>query len=233
MSSYQLQARIDEQALKLNQLISSWKVRMGFDEDEDIRFVGNFEDPGVVLPDTGNLFAMLSESPGARANRQAYEAAGLEKILEQNRRFPAIELSAGYKQLTPDWHGFLVGVAIPLPLLNRNTDAIAQAHALERLEQANLESTLREQNLTVLQMLQSLRTYEEKAEQFPAHLENPEQFLDAMAISYEEGMHSLTDFLNILSLMADSYQTKYSQLQNYYSVATGLEAITGQLFIHP
>ncbi len=233
MSSYQLQARIDEQKLEIDRLITSWRIRMGFDDETDIRFTGNFEEPGAALPDTGDLLAMLSESPGARANRQAYEAAGLEKILEQNRRFPSIELSAGYKTLRPDWHGFLVGVAIPLPLLNRNTDAIAQASALERLEQANLESVLREQNQTVLQLLQSLRIYEEKAEQIPSHLENPEQFLHSLAISYEEGTHSLTDFLNTLSLMADSYQTKYSQLQNYYSVAAGIEAITGQLFIHP
>ena len=233
MNSYQLQARIDEYNLELERLVTSWKIRMGFDEDDDIRFAGDFESPGVIMPDTGDLLTMLSKTPGARANRQAYESAGLEKILEQNRRFPSFELSAGYKTLTPDWHGFLVGVAIPLPLLNRNTDAIAQARALERLEQANLESTLREQSQTVLQLLQSLRIYEEKAEQFPSHLENPGQFLHSLAISYEEGTHSLTDFLNTLSLMADSYQTKYSQLQNYYSAAAGIEAITGQLFIHP
>jgi len=231
MSSYQLHARINEQNINLERLITAWRNRMGFDEDTELLFTGNFEEPDFTFPEIEDLLTILIESPQAKANRQSVEAAGFEEALEQARRFPSFELSAGYKHLTPHWQGFLVGVAIPLPLLNQNTDAIAQARVLEQIERINMESAQKEQSQLMLQLLQAIRTYEEKLTQFPGHLHQPEQFLNSLTISYEEGTYSLTDFLNTLGLMADSYETKFNQLENYYAFATEIEAITGQLFI--
>lgn len=233
MSNFHLQAIIDGQAIELQRMITAWRILMGIHEETDLNFSGTFELSSVNLPDSGQLFTLLDESPRLIVNQLALESAGYEIQLQENRRIPSFELSAGYKQLTPVWRGFLVGFAIPLPLLSRNTDSIEQSRSLQRMEQLNLEHTRREQNQTLLHLVNLLESYEVKLAGFPDFLDKPQAYLNSLAISYQEGTHTLSEFLNTLSLMADSYQTRFNQLQNYYSIAAEIEAITGQKLIYP
>ena len=228
MSSYQLQARIEERKLKKERLIVIWRNRMGFDENADINFSGHFEEPDVTLPDAESLLLLLKESPKTRANQMAFKSAGHEIALQRNRRLPSFELTAGYKQLNPDWHGFLVGVAFPLPIFSSNTEAVAQARALERIERTNINSAQKERNQIYLQLLNTIETYDNLLNQFPEHLNIPERFLNTLSISYEEGTQSLNEILKILSLMADTYQTKFNQLENYYTIVMELEKMSGR-----
>lgn len=232
MSSYQLRARMETRILEKERLTTLWRTRMGFDDSKEIRLAGRFETPSVQIPQAYDLLALLDDSPQARANRMALESARSEVALEQNRRIPNFEISAGYKQLNPNWRGFLVGVAIPLPILSSNSETIAQARALERFEQTSLNLTKKERNHTTLQLLNALKKNEDNLTRFPEYLEQPEAFLRTLSISYEEGIQSLNDVLNTLSLVAESYQTKFSQLEDYYEIIMELEAITGQTFVH-
>lgn len=232
MSSYQLQAKMESRMLEKERLINLWRTRMGLDPSEQIRFRGRFETPSVQIPEADNLIVLLNDSPRALANQRALETARFEVDLEKNRRIPNFELSAGYKQLTPNWRGFLVGVAIPLPILNTNSESIAQARALERFEQTRLNLAVEEQNQLTLQLLNALNKNEASLNRFPGYLEYPENFLHTLSISYEEGVQSLNDVLNTLHLMAETYQTKFSQLEDYYEIIMELEAITGQTFDH-
>jgi len=233
MSRYTLQARIDEKQLETDRLITLWKNRMGFDAETEIQFSGDFADKRIDLPDSADLLALLDDSPQARSERQAVESASLETAFAQSSRLPSVELSAGYKQLNTNWHGFLVGIALPLPLLNSNRDAILQARALETIEQTELTLAQLERNQNTLQLMAALREYEEKLDQAPEYLNNPDQFMNRLLISYRDGAISINDFLNSLGLLADVYQTKYSRLSGYYSMILELEAMTGREFITP
>ena len=233
MSRYHLEARIDEKQLETNRLVTLWKSRMGFDQNAEVRFTGNVNETMVNLPRAAELISILDNSPLARAERQAIQSASLGTATAQSSRLPSFELSAGYKQLNPNWHGFLVGIALPLPLLSSNREAISQARALEQIEQTEWKLGQMERNQITLQILNALDDYEAKLEHAPENLSQPDQFLDRLLISYREGALSLNDFLNSMSLMADAYQTKFSRLSGYYSMILELEAMTGQEFINP
>jgi outer membrane protein TolC len=233
MGRYTLQARIDEKQLETDRLITLWKNRMGFDAETEVQFNGDFADKRIDLPGSADLITLLDDSPQARADRQAVQSAYLETAFAQSSRLPSVELTAGYKQLNSSWHGFLVGIALPLPLLNSNRDAILQARALETLEQTELTLAQLERNQNTLQLMAALREYEEKLDQTPEYLNNPDQFMDRLLISYREGAISINDFLNSLGLLADVYQTKYSRLSGYYSMILELEAMTGREFVTP
>lgn len=233
MSRYHLEARIDEKRLENNRFITLWKSRMGFDQNTEVRFIGNFNEGRITLPQTGELISILDGSPRARAQRQAIRTATLETAYAQSSRLPTFQLSAGYKQLNPDWQGFLVGIALPLPILSSNREAISQARALEQIEQTERNLAQMERSQITFQIMEALDDYEKKLEQIPEHLNNPGQFLNRLLISYQEGALSINDFLNSLSLMADAYQTKYNRLSGYYSMILELEAITGREFINP
>ncbi len=233
MSRYHLESRIDEKRLENDRFITLWKSRMGFDEETDVRFIGSFNDGRVNLPQTAELISILDDSPRSRAEREAIQSATFETAFAQSSRLPSFELSAGYKQLNPNWHGFLVGIAMPLPILSSNREAISQARALEQIEQTERDLAQMERNQITFQILNALDDYEEKLEQTPEHLNDPGQFLNRLLISYQEGALSINDFLNSLNLMADTYQTKFSRLAGYYSMILELEAMTGREFINP
>jgi outer membrane protein TolC len=233
MSRYHLEARINEKYLETNRLITYWKSRMGFGRDTEVRFAGNINEDRVNLPQTAELISILDESPRARAERQAIQSASLETSFAQSNRIPSVELSAGYKQLNPNWNGFLVGIALPLPLLSSNREAISQAKALEQIEQTERNLAQMERNQVAFQILNALVDYEVKLGQTPEHLSQPEPFLNRLLISYQEGSMSINDFLNSLNLMADAYQTKFSRLFGYYSMILELEAMAGREFINP
>lgn len=233
MSGYHLEARIDVKRLENDRFITLWKSRMGFDQNTEVRFIGNFNEGRINLPQTAELISILDDSPQARAETQAIQSASLETAYAQSSRLPSVELSAGYKQLNPNWHGFLVGVALPLPLLSSNREAISQARAREQIEQTERDLAQMERNQITFQILNALDAYEEKLKQTPGHLSRAEPFLSRLVISYQEGALSINDFLNSLSLMADAYQTKYSRLSGYYSMILELEAMTGREFINP
>ncbi|MCC5913577.1 MAG: TolC family protein [Balneolaceae bacterium] len=232
MSLYQLEARIDKRKLENDHLIALWRNRMGFDEETEIHFTGNFQQTDVQLPETAELLTILDQSPEMDAYRKAVETAAVEEAFARSSRFPSLELSAGYKQLNRNWRGFLVGIAVPLPILNSSSEAISQARALQQIEETNLTQAQIERNQNTFRILNAIQHYEEQLERFPDHLNQPERFLNALSISYEEGTQSLSGFLNTLGLMADTYQTKFSQLSEYYSMIMELEAMSGREFIN-
>jgi len=231
MSNYQLQARIEERRIEVDRLTMLWLNRMGLEEHADISFTGDFEELTVQIPDHATLFDFLDQSPQSRAYQQAINAAALEESVARSNRIPSFELSAGYKQLNPDWRGFLLGISLPLPLLSSNTESISQARTLQRIEQTNLDFARSERTQFTFQLLGELDSYEQKLNQFPEHLINQDQFLNRLIISYEDGTLSVSDFLNTLNLIADTYQTRFNQLSNYFGIVSELETLTGQEFI--
>lgn len=231
MSNYQLQARIEERRIEADRLAMLWRNRMGFDEHAELYFKGEFESLNVVLPDNSELFQFLDRSPQSLALQQAVDAAILEESIARSNRIPSFDLSAGYKQLNPNWRGFLFGISIPLPILSSNSESISQARALQGIEQANLDYAQSERKQITFQLLGELDSYEYRLNQFPEYLNNKDPFLNRLIISYEEGTLSVSDFLNTLNLIADTFQTRFNQLTNYYGIVTELEALTGQEFI--
>ena len=233
LGSYQLQSEIEERKGELNRKRLLWKNRMGFNEEVELRFEGSFSTKPDSYIEFDRIVQLMEESPAAIADRLSAQSASLAISLENSRRFPSIEISAGYKQLNPNWNGFLVGVAIPLPVLNTNREAIEQARALERVESSNLIKRQNERRSMAIQLLDELRRTQGQLDRFPDYLHQPEVFMNTLLISYEEGTQSLNDFLNTIQLMVNNYQTKYDLLENAYGVILKLEAMTGHTVIQP
>ncbi len=233
LGSYQLQSEIEKRKGELNRKRLLWKNRMGFNEEVELRFEGSFSTKPDSYIEFDRIVQLMEESPAAIADRLSAQSASLAISLENRRRFPSIEISAGYKQLNPNWNGFLVGVAIPLPVLNTNREAIEQARALERVESSNLIKRQNERRSMAIQLLDELRRTQGQLDRFPDYLHQPEVFMNTLLISYEEGTQSLNDFLNTIQLMVNNYQTKYDLLENAYGVILKLEAMTGHKVIQP
>lgn len=233
MSSYQLSSRIDDRRIELETEKSEWLARMGIDgEERSVEFTGAFSDPDYILPDREELMGMLDRSPGRQASRLALAGAGRAVDLEESRRWPSFALRAGYKTMNPELHGFIVGVSLPIPLLNRNRPAIQEARAHERVRELSLRSAEQRQNRELIRALRTLDDYRSRLDEFPGQVEDPETLTHTLLIAYEEGEHSLNDLLNTLHLMADTQQTYFRQIEKTYEQIMILEALTGQEILH-
>ncbi|CAN5293623.1 TolC family protein [soil metagenome] len=232
MSGYRLSSLIDERRIEMENRKSAWLSRMGLDDEvQDIEFTGSFSELNHTLPDPQELIAILEQSPGRLADRLALERAGQSIELEESRRWPSFDVRAGYKTLNPDFHGFMIGLSLPIPLLNRNSPAIEEARALERLQELRLTSAEIQQSRQVVQALNTIQEYSRKLEEFPRFAGDPEQLISALTAAYEEGEQSLSDVLNTLGLIADTNRTRFTQLEKTYEQIMILEALTGNVIL--
>ncbi len=85
----------------------------------------------------------VERRPEVRAAAAQVERARQTLALEQARRLPDPELTAGYKR-TESVNTLVTGVVVPLPLFNTNAGNIARAAAEERAAAAELEVLRRE-----------------------------------------------------------------------------------------
>ncbi|MEP6766546.1 MAG: TolC family protein, partial [Gemmatimonadaceae bacterium] len=117
--------------------------------DSGAAFTSNATTSAMAGAGTMNSASANSLSAIVSAAERDVEAANYRVLVEQRRRIAAPSLSIGFEAVDPSTKGLLptIGLALPLPLFNRNSASIqvAQAElararanvALVRLDQAN------------------------------------------------------------------------------------------------
>ncbi len=228
MGEYQLRALLSDRLVERDRRRSAWMTRMGLTEVGAFRFDPDEARDRIALPGEDDLLAWLADSPAARSHRQALEAARRGISVEEGRRWPEVDLLAGYRQVTPQHRGFVLGASLPLPLRDGNRAAIQEARAGER--DRELTSTLQEagDRARGLQLLVTLERLNTQLEGFPPELSDPEPLFQALVALYEDGAEPLSGVLSSLTLLAETYRTWFEQLDDYYESLFELEALTGR-----
>ena len=97
--------------------------------------------PNITVPDVGDVTARLIESNTELAVRFAeYQVAEDTLRLEITKQFPDIVIGSGYGTEFND-HRVMFGLSIPVPILNANRAAIAEAKAQREVVRAETETT--------------------------------------------------------------------------------------------
>jgi len=232
LTQFQLQSRREDIHLERDGLRWEWTVRMGLD-DRDLRLAEGIPSRRALLPEEGDLRGWMKGSPAMRAEAQAVESARLARRVEENRRWPGLDLRAGYRRISPEWDGFLVGFSMPLPLWEGNARQIQSARAEERdriLARTMLETM---ESARAGQALRAARMRTVHLLEFPEDMIDPDPFLDDLIALYRDGMESLPGILNSLVLLTDGYQAYFEQLELYFESVFQLEALTGRTLIDP
>lgn len=137
-----LESRALESNLRLRQL-------MGMSPDAPIRFhaigVGPARTTGSRSADAGEL---ERRSPAMLVVAAEYEAAEKALELEIRKQYPDLHIGPGYGR-EDGQDQVLLGLSIPIPILNANRQRIAEARAQRELARAGVEATL-EQTISAL-----------------------------------------------------------------------------------
>ncbi len=132
-----LESKAREAALKLRQLMGlAPQARVALNRDG----IGPSWPAGkdIQAPSMDDVGA---HSPLMLVTLAEYEAAERTLALEVRKQIPDLQIGPGYGKLDgPD--EFMMGISLPLPLLNANRQAIAEARARREVARAGAQTTL-------------------------------------------------------------------------------------------
>lgn len=193
-------------------------------------------EPLTALPSVDNpveLGAALLAA-AAQVEVRAAEAeiaaarAGVE--LQRRERTPDLTVLGGYKHQADGPQGAVIGVSFPLPLLDRNSGAIAEAQA--ELEQAVARRALllRRTENEVRRAWESYRSLRERVEVTSRTL-LPESvgLLETARVAYAEGEMTLLELLDAADTYRAARETVNQLLADHLIAAYDLERATGRL----
>ncbi|MCA9277562.1 MAG: TolC family protein [Phycisphaeraceae bacterium] len=130
----QLQAEIDRTQAKQTLL-----ALLGLSADGNLVFESQIHAEPPPLPEQIDTH-LIEHSPEVAALIAEYEVAEESLRLEVQKQYPDITIGSGYSN--EDDHRLLLGLSLPVPILNANRAGIAEAAALRDIARADAERAL-------------------------------------------------------------------------------------------
>ena len=154
--------------------------------------------------------------------------AGLS--LARSARTPDVTLSAGYRRFTSiDSQAFVVGATIPLPLFDRNRDAIRaaevsveQANHAARAAQLHLNARLADSYRALASAADDVRTLRTRV------VPGARSVFDAVQEGYQLGRFGLLNVLDAQRTLVDANGEYLRALTTYHQAVTAVERLVGQ-----
>ncbi len=150
--------------------------------------------------------------------------------LERSKRLPDVRVSAGVRRYEESSdNAFVVGIAIPLPLFDRNQGGIAEAghRYAKALEERKAEEVRARTELANVHQALSISFAEAsalRADVLPA----AQQTLDAARTAYREGRVGLLDVLEAQRLLVEAQGRQLDALAEYHKATADLDRLTGK-----
>lgn len=180
-------------------------------------------------PSIGDLRALLAKNPDLA--RWASEVAEREAVsaFERSKRWPDLTLTAGYRRFaqTSD-RAFLVGASIPLPLFDRNRDAVEEARS--RLNEARDEQRAAEAllNAALVAAHQALTgAFDEVTAIEATVLPGAQSAFDGVEEGYRAGKFSLLDLLDAQRSLVNAKTQRLRALGDLHKASARLERLIG------
>ncbi len=230
MSLLSVRVRIVETRSAGREVMDEWKTAMGIPAGDSVVLVSDLE-PVVDWLGTARITA--GGSLEIESRRLAADALREDIGLEKASILPSISIAGGYKSVEDEFSGFIVGLSLPIPLLNRNSGGIDRASASYRKAQVELDlyETAREKRISRL-----LHTAGEEAallERYHGDFTQIEEHIADLAESYREGWMDLGDFLEGIQTYADGIDEYFNMLEDYYDIVFELEELTERELFAP
>lgn len=201
---------------------------IGVPDSKTLSAVGNLTSMPV---DPSNFTAFpLEKSPGFQKAILDLELRKAELNLAHSNAIPDLTLSAGARRYKNEGTtGMLVGVAIPIPILNRNQGAIQEAKSQILASEFNRDSERLKVDAEVLGTIQAIQTAYTEAIAFQRQILPAAE--KAFTSANEFFQRGKLDYLNVLDAQRDLFNSREQYLQSlsaYHEALAELERLTGQ-----
>jgi cobalt-zinc-cadmium efflux system outer membrane protein len=185
-------ARVDAQLLRawldLGRACAFLAARLGLAADVE---PSQLVEPALPAPLSGDFSdlarAAAERAPEVVAARRRHERAQAALAVERSRAVPDPIVSGGYKR-TSDANTGVLGVALPVPLFDRNGDGVARATGEERAAALEAEAAVRLARAEIDAELRAAAALAERAQQTERELLAPVDVArQAARASFREG----------------------------------------------
>ena len=230
MTLVNINATLQETKRTTQSVKSRWKANMGIRASVDLLLPTDIYFQSVTLQTMDYYLSLIPNTPGYQQREMMKKAIRSRIQMERKRFIPHFSLFGGSKRVE-EIQGYVAGISIPLPVLNRNK-AVIQKQQIE-LEITDSEFERYRQNLrgqieTSVKTIGSLKAWLENVE---IHIDDDQDIEVRLMAAYQEGWMSLMEILNAVQIHAEGNQQYYKQLIVYYHNIFQLEAIMGQTLV--
>jgi len=208
-----------------------WKVQMGIDPGTTLELPTEVDYQVVELPSMSELTGVIENRPGYLSQLAMQEWLKRRAKTERRQLFPSFNLYGGFKKVDSEFDGYVVGVALDLPLFNLNGASVRRFEIESDIAARETEIYRRELSGRIEALISSSEELRQTLSLVADHVDQDMKIAHAILLSYEEGWMSLGDFLNSIQIEVTGMQDYYDQLIDYYSNLFELEAITGSKLV--
>lgn len=173
---------------------------------------------------------LITNNLGLKASEQRLNARKYGISLEKGNILPDLTLSAGYKQINKDWHGYTFGISLPLPILNINGPQIEKQKIKERVQNRKtliFKQSLKSEAEILIRNIKTTMNLLSKNDNIIFSIATIENFKSA----YTEGTFSMTEFLNAVNISIQGFNQYTMKVVEYYMAIFELESLIGKQLI--
>ena len=230
MSLIAVRARMVSSRLERREIMDEWKTAMGIPVENEVILVSELDLNEDWLSSDG---MGAGGSSDLESRRLAVEALNKNIGLEKGDIFPSLSVAGGYKNVNDEFTGFVIGLSMPIPVLNRNSGGIDRARAEHRKAEMELDlyETSRERHLS--RLMQAASEEAGLLKRYHGDFELIEEHVRDLAVSYREGWLDLGDFLEGIRTYADGIESYFDILEDYNNIVFELERLTERELYSP
>jgi hypothetical protein len=227
LSALSLDSQRRNTVQELREISARWHADIGIPAGVKAALVTQIAYKPVELASAEEYMALLDNLPGVESQVVLQQALHKQAEAAKPSLIPGIDLYVGYKRIEPELDGFVGGVALSIPIFDRNAGAARELEAEQRIveNQLNIYRTRSAEEITSLVSL--IEDARKILSVIAARLEDDIPMIDNLFYSYQEGHYTLDTFLNAIQIEVTGTRDYYDQLHYYYSNIFRLEAITG------
>jgi len=223
MSLIAVRVRMVESRMERRKVMDEWKTAMGIPAEDTVVLVSELDLAADWLSSSHVPADGTSE---VESHRLAVEALNKDIGLEKGDLFPSLSIAGGYKSVDDEFTGYVVGLSMPIPVLNRNSGGIDRARAEHRKAQVELDlyETSRERHIS--RLVYAAGEEADLLNRYHGDFELIEEHIRDLALSYKEGWMDLGDFLEGIQTYADGIESYFDMLEGYNDIVFELERLT-------
>ncbi len=180
--------------------------------------------PPRMAPDA--LAQTAATHPEARLAKARWDRAQQAATVERARSVPDPVVSAGYKR-TAGFHTLVAGVALAVPLFDRNRSAVARASGEERAAAAEHEAVVRRLASETAALLETAQTLSDRSDRASSELLDPAAVVRSAALAaFREGATDVLRLIDAERIYSDVRRTALElRLEALYAVLEARFAI--------
>jgi len=229
MSIFNVQADLIQSKQELRQEINHFKQVLGIPSETELCLTTTIDFKPVQVQQI-NRNNFLQKHPGLQSHQLQLTALNRRISLEKGLIMPSFTIEGGYKKVKPDFEGYVVGLSLPLPLLNWNQPQVEETIIRHRIQLA--KTGIYQQNLesASVELIQTIMERQEILEDL-SNQEKEVDLVENLSNAYQEGSLSYTEFLNAIQLYVEGSRQYAGLLTVYYQAVFQLESISTQQLV--